>query len=89
MSDSLKIMSDRDASQVQKFVYNESDKSLTTNGFLVGMVGRKITQAISTTTVANDTATFTFIENGVTLYQYTVIFTDASQTVMLSAERTA
>jgi len=89
MSDSLKQMSDRDAAQVQRFVFNDSDKSLTTNGFLVGMVGRKITQVISTTTVANDTATFTFIENGTTLFQYTLIFTDGTQSVMLSAERTA
>lgn len=89
MSDSLKQMSERDAQQVQKFIFNEEDKSIATNGFLVGKIGRKITQAISQTTVPGDTATLTFLENGVTLYVYEVIYTDASQSVLLSAERIA
>jgi hypothetical protein len=89
MSDSIKTMSDRDASQVQKFVFNDVDKSLTTNGFLVGLVGRKIVQTISTTTVLNDTITFDFQELGISLYQLQVIYTDAAYTTMLSAERIA
>lgn len=91
MAQTQKLMSDRDSSQTAKFAYNDVNASLTSDGFLVGLVGRKITQVISTTTVANDTATFSFYENSGAdlLYQYTIIYTDGAQTTMLSAERTA
>jgi hypothetical protein len=59
------------------------------NGFLAGKVGRKITQTITTTNVPNDTAVYAFSEGATSLYTYTVIYTDATQSVLLSAERTA
>ena len=86
-----KIMSDRDFQQTLRYSYNDVDASLNVNGFLAGAVGRKIIQTITTTNVANDTQILDFTENSGTLalYQYTVIYSDASQTLMLSAERTA
>lgn len=87
MSNSVKAESERDANQTLKFSFNDIDKSLTTNGFLAGLVGRKVVQAISTTTAANDTLTYTFSESGTTLYAIKVIFTDSTYATMISAER--
>jgi hypothetical protein len=68
---------------------NDHDGSLNVNGYLAGKVGRKIQQTIATTTVAGDTAILDFLEDGILLYQYTIIYTTAGQSVMISAERTA
>lgn len=87
MSNSVKVESERDANQTLKFSFNDIDKSLTTTGFLTGLVGRKITQAISTTSAANDTATFTYSESGTTLFAVKVIYTDSTWATMISAER--
>ena len=87
MSHTVKNLSERDARQTLQLSFNDVDASLTTNGFLVGKVGRKVTLAISTTTVANDTQTFTFLEDGVTLYSLKIIYTDNTYATMLSAER--
>jgi hypothetical protein len=91
MTQTAKLMSDRDASQTQKFAYNDINASVTTDGFLAPMVGRKITQTISTTTVLNDTTTISFFEDSgsTLLYTYKIIYTDATQATWLSAERTA
>lgn len=89
MAESSKPMSDRDAAQATQFAFNDVDKSVTTNGFLVGKVGHKIVQSITTTTVANDTLIFSYYDNATLLYTYTIIYTDASYSTMISAERTA
>lgn len=89
MSDSLKRMSDRDASQVHKFSFNEEDKSISTAGFLVGTVGRKITPTILTTTIANDTVNYAYSESGTALYTIQCVYTDGSRTTLISAERIA
>lgn len=81
------IPSDLDMNQVIRSAFNEVDCSLTSAGFLTGLVGRKVAQVISTTSVTNDTATFTFSENGTTLYVFKLIFTDGTQATLLSAER--
>ena len=78
-----------DSQQTLKYAYNKEDASITTNGFLVGKVGRKVELVISTTNVANDTETYTFIEDAVTLYQLEIIYTDGTRETMLSAERIA
>jgi hypothetical protein len=67
--------------------YNEADKSLATSSFITSKVGRKITQATSTTTITNDTVTYDFLEDGISLYSLKLIFTDGSQSTMLSVER--
>jgi hypothetical protein len=89
MSQTTKKLSERDANQTLQASFNDIDSSITTNGFLTGKVGRKITQTISQTTVPGDTATFSFLESGTLLYTLTIVYTDSSQSVMLSAERTA
>jgi len=78
-----------DADQVLKRAYNPDDASLTINGWIAGQVGNSITQTITTTNVANDTAIFSFKENGTQIYQLTIVYTDATQGTMISATRTA
>lgn len=93
MSKTEKLLSDRDYQQTLRLSFNDVDASLTTNGFLIGKVGRKVEVAITTTTVLDDTAIYTFkeLQDGVyvTLYQYTIIYTNGGRTQMISAERTA
>lgn len=86
---SSKELASADGNQVLQGSYNDVDKTLSTSGFLLGKVGRKIVLTISTTTVANDTESYAFSENGLALYTYTVIYTSGTRDVMLSAERTA
>lgn len=78
-------MSDRDFQQTLKFVYNDIDASLTTNGFLISKVGRKVEIDVS----GGNIAIYTFSENGTILYEYTLTYTDATRTTLISAERTA
>lgn len=64
--------------------YNDVTGVLGTEGWLSGFVGRKVE-------FDNDAETqvITFSENGVTLYELTLIYEDATQDVLVSAERTA
>lgn len=87
MSETIKPLGALDQHQVLKNVYNKEDASLTTGGFLVGLVGRKITQTISTTSVVNDTLTYTYTESGSAVYAIKVIYTDATYATFISAER--
>lgn len=89
MSNSQKPHSERDYQQTLKLSFNDVDDTLSTNGFLVGLVGRKISMEIETTNTADDTELYTFSENGAQLYQYTVIYTSSSRQILMSAERTA
>ncbi len=84
-----KRMSHKDAEQATRYSYNDANATMGVDGFLVGKVGRKVVQTIATTTNPDDTLVFDFSENGVALYQLTLIFTDASQEILISAERTA
>lgn len=85
MSKTSKLLSDRDYQQALKLSFNDVDASLTTNGFLIAKVGRKVEVDVS----GGSVAIYTFLENGTTLYQYTLTYTDASRTTLVSAERTA
>ena len=87
MAKTDKQLSDRDFQQTLRLNFNDVDASLTTSGFLIGKVGRKVDVAISTTTVLNDTATYTFSEDGVQLYKYKLIFTNGGRSELMSAER--
>lgn len=86
-----KSMTQKDADQATKSSYNDVNATIGVDGFLVGKVGRKITQTIVTTTIANDTAVWGFYENsGSThLYDFTLVYTDGTRAVLISAERTA
>lgn len=89
MSNTTKPLSDRDADQTLQHVYNIDDASLTVSGFVTAKVGNKITVATSTTTVPGDTQTFSFFDNSIALYVLTLIYTDSTQQVLVSVERTA
>lgn len=90
MSQSSKELSERDYQQVLRASFCDTDKSLTTSGFVTSKVGNKITQTITTTTVANDTLLFSYFSDQTTLlYTLKIIFTDATQTTMISTERIA
>ena len=73
-----------DSNQVLQGAYNDVDKSLSTAGFLVGKVGRKV----SVVTVA-EVETYSFYEDAVLLYELTLTYTDSTKTTFVSAERTA
>jgi hypothetical protein len=62
---------------------------MSVDGFIVGKVGHKVTLAISTTTIANDTELYSFYDVAALLYQIRVIYTDGSRSQLLSAERIA
>jgi hypothetical protein len=89
MSKTTKLLSDRDYQQTLRLSFNDPDASLTTSGFLLGKVGRKVEVDVS----GGSTAIYTFkeLQDGVyvMLYEYTIIYTDATRTQMISAERTA
>ena len=84
-----KVFSDRDGDQVLQASFNDVNSTISTDGFLVGKVGRRIDLAISTTTIANDTETYSFSENGTALYTLVIVYTDGNRTTMLYTARTA
>lgn len=86
---SQKQLSQLDDDQVIRKVFNDEGGTLAVDGFLVGLIGRKVTVAISQTTIAGDTETFTFSENSVNLFTIKVIYADGSREQLLSAERIA
>lgn len=79
-----KLLSNRDANQTLQGAFNEEDFSITTTGFLQGLVGRKV-EVVDQGSVE----VYTFSENGKILYEYTIIYTDGTKAQLLSAERTA
>lgn len=89
MSNTVKRLSERDYSQNIQQSFQPEDGSLNISGFVVGLVGRKVTATTSTTSVSGDTTTFAFSENGNALYSIKVIYTDSTQSTFISAERTA
>jgi hypothetical protein len=85
----LKPPSDLDSTQNIQRSYNDVNATITVDGFLTGLVGRRVDLAISTTTITNDTETYTFSENTVVLYVYKVVYTDGTRATLLYAERIA
>lgn len=84
-----KPLSHLDYEQTLQSSYNDVNATLGVDGFLTGRVGRKIELAISTTTIENDTETYSFSENGTALYTLQIIYTDGTRAQMVSVERTA
>lgn len=82
-------MSSSDHEQTLKKGFNDEDFTTAVDGFLSGLVGRRIDFATTTTTVTGDTQVVTFSENGTQLKVYTLVFTDGTQTVLSYVERTA
>lgn len=88
-ADTIKRASPRDADQTQRISYNDVNGSHTVDGFLTGIIGRKVTMSISQTTVPDDTETFVFSELGVNLYTIQIVYTSDTRETMISAERIA
>jgi len=92
MSDTTKQFSQRDPGQTLQASFNDSDSTLSVNGFLVGKVGRRIDVTITTTTIANDTENYAFSEtlpSPIALYTLKIVYTDGSRTQILYCLRTA
>jgi hypothetical protein len=89
MANTTKRQSDYDANNATRAAFNDVNATISTDGFLVGKVGRKIEMNIITTNVPNDSEEYIFSEDSVNLYTLTVVYTDGSRTTLLSAERTA
>ena len=85
MANTTKTMSKLDAPQAMKSAYNDVNASITTDGFLTGKIGRKIEMASPDSV----TEVYSFMEDGVMLYEITVIYTDSTKETLVSAERTA
>lgn len=87
MTKTTKRSTRKDGMQTLQMAYNDVDASLTTNGFLVGKVGHKVTLAIETTTISNDTELYSFYDSDTLLYQIKLIYTDDTKAQLISAER--
>jgi hypothetical protein len=87
MSITQKPLSHLDYEQTMQSSYNDVNATLSVDGFLTGKVGRKVELAISTTTIVDDTETYSFSENGTALYALRIIYTDGTRAQMISAER--
>jgi hypothetical protein len=87
MSITQKPLSHLDYEQTLQSSYNDVNATLSVDGFLTGKVGRKVELAISTTTVVDDTETYSFSENGIALYTLQIIYTDGTRSQLVSAER--
>ena len=84
-----KPMSDSGFENVLRGAHVPEDQSLAVSGFLNAKVGHKVTQVISTTSVADDTETHSFYDGSTLLMQLKVIYTDGGRSTYLSAERIA
>ena len=89
MSITTKQPTKLDYEQSIQEAYNDVNATLSVDGFLTGKVGHKVSLALAMTTIPDDTEIYTFEDNGTILYQITIIYTDNSRSLMVSAERTA
>ena len=76
-----------DGAQTLKESYNQVNSTLSVDGFLIGVVGRRVDLTITSTNVANDN--YAFSELTIPLYTLQVCYTDGTRTTMLFAQRTA
>lgn len=89
MSITIKPPSDLDSSQNTQHAFNDVNSSHTVDGFLTGLVGRRVDLTIATTNVTADTENYSFSELGVALYTLQIVYTDGTRTQLLFAQRTA
>lgn len=82
-----KLMSQKDADQSIRSAYIDDNGTISIDGFLAGKVGRRVDVGISTTTMANDTTTFSFSENGNPVLALKLVYTDGTQAQLLFAVR--
>jgi hypothetical protein len=82
-----KLMTQKDEAQAIRSAYIDDNGTISVDGFLAGKVGRRVDVAISTTTIANDTSTFSFSENGTPILALQLVYTDGTQSQLLYAVR--
>lgn len=82
MSLTTKPFSDFDATQVMQKSYNEN-ATLGVDGWVVGLVGRKITLTAHSATQDD----FEFLEGSTSLYIIRVTYTDSTHATLASVER--
>lgn len=85
----VKPPSDLDSTQNIQRSYNDVNSTLSVDGFLVGLVGRRVDLTITTTNVASDTEIYAFSEKGVALYTLRIVYTSGTRDTLLFADRTA
>lgn len=88
---SQKPYSDLDESQTFQASFNDNTFSHLVDGFLSGIVGRRITLTITTTTISGDTENYAFSEQfgAFPLLTLQIVYTDGSRSQMLYAQRSA
>lgn len=82
-----KQMSNQGFENVLRHAHNEVDASITTNGFLVGKSGHKITMSLATTNIADDSIVYSFYDGATLLYEIKTVHPNAQTLDILSAER--
>lgn len=87
MPQTQKPLSDRDANQTLQASYNGVNDTLSVDGFITGLVGRRVDFVIGTTNVPNDSMTMNFSELGIALYSIKMVFTTGTRDVPLFVER--
>lgn len=85
MAETTKPLSEKDYSQTLQGAYNDVDKTLSVNGFVVGKVGHKIIRSDYLTT-GDD---YSFYDGATLLYTIRVIYTTSAKSILSSVERIA
>jgi hypothetical protein len=83
---STKKMGSLTGDQVLSYSYNETG-AICTEGWVTGMIGRKVAFSFGTTNVLNDTQLITYIELGVTLLTLANVYSDGTRSLLLYTER--
>ena len=85
MNETSKKLSEKDYSQTLQGAYNEVDKTLSVNGFIVGKVGHKVIRTDYLTT-GDD---FSFYDGSTLLYTIRVNYTTPTKAILDYVERIA
>lgn len=85
MAETSKRLSEKDYSQTLQGAYNEVDKTLSVNGFIVGKVGHKVVRTDYLTT-GDD---FNFYDGTTLLYTIRVNYTTSAKSTLDYVERIA
>lgn len=84
MANTTKKLSDRDAAQTHKLSFNDVNATMGVDGFIVGLVGRKITR-----TDNGASEDYSFYEGASLLYTIRITYTDNTKSNLLEVERIA
>jgi len=82
---STKPASNEDSSNAIRYAFNDVNRTIGVDSFIVGQVGRKITASYPDSV----TEVYSYYEGTTLLYAITVIYEDSTKALLSSAERTA